>query len=236
MTHHGGMTSLVYDAFTPLLDEKAIEALYSDVTASSELLARSADVPTQVTELVRSLPARLRADAPANALAGDPYLSENAYAGAARAAAALLGANDREARAEARLALEQVRQALRDILERRPLDEDVPAGEIASWLEANLQLPQRELADLVGTSARSWQRWIAGAQPDAEQTIRLRRVARLTMNLRHALTGPGVARWFTTAHPLITSGGGSPADMLADPEGYQKLLALAAGLRSTQAS
>src|SRR3954464_14816424 len=153
MTHHGGMTSLVYDAFAPLLDEKAIEALYSDVTASSDLLARSADVPTQVAELVRRLPVRLRADAPANALAGDPYLSENAYAGAARAAAALLGANDREARAEARLALEQVRQALRDILERRPLDEDPLAGEIASWLEANLQLPQRELADLVGTSA-----------------------------------------------------------------------------------
>lgn len=230
------MTSLAYDASLPLVDEEALAALFSDVSAASDALSRSAEVPQQVAELVRSLPARLRADAPANALAGDPYLSESAYAGAARAAAALLGGSDREARREVRLALEQVRQALRDIAERRPLDEDVPAGRIAAWLEANLQLPQRELAALAGTSVRTWQRWVTGAQPDAEQTIRLRRVARLTLHLRHALTGPGVGRWFTTRHPLIKAGGGAPAELLSDPEGYQQLLTLAAGLRSTQAS
>jgi hypothetical protein len=54
--------------------------------------------------------------------------------------------------------------------------------------------------------------------------------------LRHVLTGPGVARWFTTRHPLIKDGGGAPAELLSDPESYQRLLALAAGLRSTQAS
>jgi transcriptional regulator with XRE-family HTH domain len=230
------MTSLGYDTASPLVDEEALEALLADVAAASDALSRSEDVSRDIAELISALPARLRADAPANAFAGDPYLSENAYAGAARAAAALISGVDRAPRREVRLGVEQVRQALRDILERRPLDEDVPTEQIALWLEANLELPQRQLAELVGTSPRTWQRWLTGARPDAEQAMRLRRIARITMHLRHALTGPGVGRWFTTQHPLIKNGGGSPAELLSDPEGYQRLLALAAGLRSTRAS
>jgi transcriptional regulator with XRE-family HTH domain len=171
-----------------------------------------------------------------NALAGDPYLAENAFAGAARAAAALLGSDEREMRSDTRLALEQVRQALRDIMEARPVDEDAEPAQVAAWLEENLGLSQQQLAELVGSSARTWQRWLTGTQPDPEQLVRLRRIARLAMHLRHALTGPGVARWFIRPHPLLKAGTGRPIDLLDDPEGYQKLLVLASGLRSTQAS
>ena len=230
------MTSLAYDTSPPLVDQPMLEALLADVAQASDAVARSEAIPPDVAELIRTLPVRLRADAPTNALIGDPYLAENAYAGAARAAVALLGTNDRLTRSEVRLALEQVRQALRDIVERRPLDEDVPPDQIAAWLENTLELPQKQLADLVGTSVRTWQRWATGTRPDAEQSIRLRRIARLTMHLRHTLTGPGAARWFTRQHPLIKGGGGTPAELLSDPVGYQQLLTLAAGLRSTQAS
>ena len=218
------------------MDEASLTALLSDLNDASSTLSRSATVPKEIRDLVRGLPHRLHADAPANALAGDPYLAENAYAGAALAAAALLDPDERAARKGARLALEQIRQALRDIVEGRPIDEDVPPARVASWLEGALGVPQQQVAELVGTSARTWQRWLTGAQPDPELLARLQRIARLTLHLRHALTGPGVARWFTRPHPLIKDGAGTPADLLDDADGYRRLLVIAAGLRSTQAS
>jgi hypothetical protein len=230
------MTSLSYDETPPLLDEASLAKLLDELAEASATLSASASVPSDVWDLVRALPGRLHAETPANALAGDPYLAESAFAGAARAAVALLGPDEKVARRETRLALEQVRQALRDIAETRPIDEDTPTDQVAAWLERTFQLPQQQIADLLGTSVRTWQRWLAGAQPDYEQALRLRRMARLAMHLRHALTGPGVARWFARQHPLIKDGGGTPAEWLYDDEGYRRLLTLAAGLRSTQAS
>lgn len=231
------MTSLLYDMTPPWLDQEDVAALLRELTEASADLARSPEVPAKIRELVRSLPERLHAEAPTNALAGDPYLAENAFAGAARAAAALLHDDARLARKAARLALEQVRQALRDSVEARPVDEDVPVAQMAAWLEGTLGVPQQQVAALVGTTVRSWQRWLTeAAHPDAYSLSRLRRIARLTMHLRHSLTGPGVARWFVRHHPLIREGAGRPADLLDDPDGYRHLLVLAAGLRSSQAS
>lgn len=230
------MASLGYDTSPPLVSELSLATLLDDVTKAGAALARTATVPTAVRDLVRDLPNRLYADAPSNALAGDPYLAENAFAGAARAAAALLDPDERAARRLARLGLEQLRQALRDIVEARPVDEDVPVAQLAAWLESTLGVPQQQVAELVGTSTRTWQRWLTGAQPDPEQVARLRRVARLTLHLRHALTGPGVARWFTRTHPLVQQGAGRPVDLLDEPDGYRLLLVIAAGLRSNQAS
>jgi hypothetical protein len=232
------MTSLTHDRSTPLLDDQSLSGLLEELNLASSSLRGSTDVPEAVKRLVASLPKRMHADTPSRALTGDPYLAENAYAGAARAAAALLEASpDNEAIRELRLALEQVRQALRDLVEARPVDEDAPISEVAVWLEATFQLPQREVADLFDTSVRTWQRWLAGdARPNPDQSIRLRRTATLAMNLRHALTGPGAARWFTRQNPSIKNGGGSPIELLNDDDGYRRLLTLAAGMRSTQAS
>jgi hypothetical protein len=236
MRHPGVVTSLPYDNAPPLVDGASVATLLAELTEASAALARAATVPPQIRELVRALPRRLHAEAPTNALTGDPYLAENAFAGAARAAAALLNPEPHAARKAARLALEQIRQALRDIVEAGPVDEDVPPARVAAWLEGVLGVPQAQVAELVGTSARTWQRWLTGTTPDPYLLARLRRIARLTMHLRHALTGPGVARWFTRPHPLIKDSAGCPADLLDDPDGYRRLLVLAAGLRSTQAS
>lgn len=232
------MTSLTHDESTPLLDEQSLGGLLEELNSAASSLRGSADVPAEVKRLVASLPKRMHADTPLRALTGDPYLAENAYAGAARAAAALIEASpDEEARRELRLALEQIRQALRDLVEARPVDEDAPISEVAAWLESTFQLPQKEVAELFNTSVRTWQRWLAGdARPNPNQSIRLRRVAKLAMNLRHALTGPGAARWFTRQNPSIKNGGGSPIELLSDDDGYRRLVTLAAGMRSTQAS
>lgn len=231
------MMSLRYDAITPALDEAAVAELLTDLNEASSLLAAAEQVPSAVLAFVQALPARLHAESPAAALWGDPYLAEHAFAGAARAAAGLLDEDPARARRSARVALEQVRQALRDVLEARPVDEDVPPGAVAGWLERVLGLPQQQVASLVGTSARTWQRWLSGAaEPDPYLLSRLRRIARLTHHLQHSLTGPGVGRWFSRPHPLIKDGAGTPLDLLDDPEGYRLLLSLAAGMRSTQAS
>lgn len=231
------MKSLQYDTTPPALDERAVSDLLEELTAASTALAAAGDVPPAVRSFIRVLPARLHADSPSAALQGHPYLAEHAFAGAARAAAGLLDDDPVAARRSARVALEQVRQALRDVLEARPVDQDVPASTVAAWLERVLGLPQQQVASLVGTSARTWQRWLTGAaEPDPYLSSRLRRIAQLTQQLQHSLTGPGVGRWFARPHPLIKDGAGSPLDLLDDPKGYRLLLSLAAGLRSTQAS
>ena len=230
------MTSLTYDEITPLVTDHALERLHADIAAASAELARTGGVPESVRDLVRELPARLRADTPDAAFAGDPYLAESVYAGAARAAAALLASDATVARRDARIALEQIRQALRDLGDARPVDEDVPPSDVARWLERTLGVSQAEVARLVGTSPRTWQRWLAGTQPESDALARLRRIARLTLHLRHSLTGPGVARWFERPHPLLKDGAGCPADLLDDPGEYARLQALAAGTRSMQAS
>ena len=144
------MASLLYDNSPPLLDEKSVTVLLTELTEASAALARAATVSPQIRELVRALPRRLHADAPVNAFAGDPYLAENAFAGAARAAAALLDADPHAARRAARLALEQVRSALRDIVEARPVDEDVAPARVAAWLEGILGVPQAQVAESSG--------------------------------------------------------------------------------------
>lgn len=231
------MTSLLHDAIPPGLSDEQLRELLRDLDAAAASLAGASEVSADVRCFVRELPGRLQAESPTRALRGDPYLAEHVFAGAARAAAGLLEDEPVTARRTARLALEQVRQALRDLLEGQQVDEDVPAREVALWLERVLSLPQSQLAALIGTSPRTWQRWITtSAEPEPYLALRLRRIARLTAQLRHSLTGPGVARWFTRPHPLIKDGAGCPADLLDEPEGYWHVQRLAAGLRSTQAS
>jgi hypothetical protein len=226
---HSDMTATPQDDLT--------KALFAAITDATSALASAEIVPDDIRDLIRGLPERLHADAPARGLAGDPYLAGSAIGGSALAAAALLDSDALVARRGVRLGLEQVRQALRDIIELRPIDEDTPIAEITAWLDQTLEgVSHKDLADLLGTTTRTWERWLTGTQPDADALIRLRRVAGLTMQLRHALTGPGVVRWFARPHPRLKGGGMRPIDLLDDPDGYQKLLALASGLRSTQAS
>lgn len=141
------------------------------------------------------------------------------------------------ARDQLRIRLEQLRQVYRDLGEGEAVYESRPAKELAGWLDDALDVPQARLAVLVGVSARTFQRWVSSndpSSPDGEDARRLRMIAAAANHLRHALTGPGVVRWFEQPNAQLE--GRSPIDLLEDPEGAARLATLAASTRSHTAS
>lgn len=167
----------------------------------------------------------------------DPYLFVAAQGALIRALLLLDSGNAAIARKEMRTRLEQMRQVFRDIAEGGPLYEERSAKQIARWLAHCLETSQASLADLLGVSTRTLQRWISEtdtAQPEGEDARRVRVVARIVNHLRHSLTGPGVVRWFDLPHPLLN--GRRPIDLLDDPGAVEQLSALAASVRSHSAA
>lgn len=165
----------------------------------------------------------------------DPYLllsAQSALIGALRALD-LEEADPAAARREMRNRLEQMLHVFRDIAEGGPLYEERSAREIARWLTAVLDTSQSSLAELLGVSARTFQRWISETGPGGPQGEEARRVhvvAQIANHLRHALTGPGVVRWFGRQHPEL--GNRPPLELLDDPQAADLLTTLAAGARS----
>jgi hypothetical protein len=137
---------------------------------------------------------------------------------------------------EVRVLLETVRQSLRDIADELPVGPDRSGKELARWLVATLDVRQQEIAELLGVSHRSFQRWISeteAAEPEGDDAMRLQIAARIANHLRHALTGHGVILWFTTPHPRI---GHAPAELLQKPEAFPELQRLASAARTSRAS
>lgn len=199
------------------------------VEEAAARLAGEAGVPDDVRQEVRRIAEDVLVLTEVDSLDADPYLAVALQQGAI---ASLLSLTDRRG---LRIALEQMRQALRDIQEGLPVRDDRPAREVAAWLAETLDLPQAEVARLVGTSHRTFQRWLSGeAEPRGEEARRLRVVARMAANLRHALTGPGVMAWFARRHPAL--GGRPPAALLDDPAAIGGLARLAAAARSAGAA
>ncbi len=164
-------------------------------------------------------------------------MASQAYAGTSRAVAALFVADAAEQRRSARLGLEQVRQAVRDLVETRRTDEDLDVRDLTAWLETVLEGSSSQLARLIGTSPTTWKRWARGfQQPDDVSELRLRRVARVVGQLQYTLAPAAVLRWFDRPHPELKDGAGTPAELLDDADGFVQIYGLAAGLRSMQAS
>ena len=95
-------------------------------------------------------------------------------------------------------------------------------------------MPQRDLAELLGVELRRFQRWISPrerTQPEGEDARRLRAVARLAGQLRHAFTPAGVVAWFDWPRPEL--GGATPRSLLGDPVRLPDLLLAAGSTRST---
>jgi uncharacterized protein (DUF2384 family) len=167
----------------------------------------------------------------------DPYLFLAAQGALIRALRLADSPDNPGARREMRTRLEQMRQVFRDIAEGGPLYEDSSTKEIARWLASVLETSQATLAELLGVSPRTFQRWISasdGAGPEGEDARRVRIVARIANHLRHAMTGPGVVRWFGLPHPQLQ--GRRPLDLLDDPGAAELLTAVAASARSQTAA
>ncbi|MDQ3757303.1 MAG: MbcA/ParS/Xre antitoxin family protein [Actinomycetota bacterium] len=164
----------------------------------------------------------------------DPYLAEALTYGVMRCYRALRRP-PRQARPELRIGLEQIRQALAYILEEEPTSDIRPLDEIARWLTHTLDTRQADVAEVLGVSTRTLHRWCTGASSaSGAEAARLRLVARLVSNLRHAMTPSGALLWLREPHPDL--GGRAPAELLDDIGAYSMLVRLAARTRSHSAS
>ena len=115
--------------------------LLDDLNRATRSLQRSRDgVPPEVADLVDSFDTLLHARAPLT-LGVDPYFSTALFAGALRSMKALRHDNATEQRRDLRVALEQLRHALRDIVDGRWASEGTPVREVLGTLVTTLQVP-----------------------------------------------------------------------------------------------
>lgn len=200
---------------------------------ATKLLQRSETVPSEVAELIDGLESTLDAAAPLR-LEADPYLMATLWAAAFRAEKALRHDNIADRRRDVRIALEQFRHALRDIVEAQPYGDDAPARDVLARTAEATAAPQKTLAELLGVSVRQLQRWLTddGPQPAADDAARIRVVGQIVNQLRHSLTGPGTIAWFNRSHPEL---GRRPADLLDDPLSYPRLRGAAGAIRAQTA-
>lgn len=213
-----------------------LDELFTEVEQAGRVLAGEPKVSEEVRTAVLRVSTAREEMAPDELAAVDPYLVMALDRGLLGAWRGFDADTPEEERAIVRVALEQIRQALRDIRDEAPSSETRPAKEIARWLDATWGAPQAEVADLLGVSLRQYQRWLspAGAEPRGRDAQRLRVLAQVVAQLRHAWTGPGVLRWLTAPHPEL--GGDAPASLLDDVDAAPRLRRLASASRSTRAA
>lgn len=210
-----------------------LNALLGRVNKATKSLQRSTTVPGEVARLVDSFDRILGAATPLR-LEADPYLTTTLWAAAFRAEKALRHDNDAQQRRDVRVALEQFRHALRDIVENQPYNDNAPVRDVLRKTAEVLAAPQKTFAELLGVSVRQLQRWLAddGAEPAADDAARIRVVGQLVNQLRHSFTGPGVVAWFDREHPAL---GQQPVKLLDDPLRYPALLGAATATRAMTA-
>jgi hypothetical protein len=218
---------------TEVVAPPELDALLERVNTATKLLQRSTTVPDEVAQLVDSFERTLGAATPLQ-LEADPYLTTTLWAAAFRAEKALRYDDAQQQRRDVRVALEQFRHALRDIVENQPYNDNASVREILSKTADTLAAPQKTLAELLGVSTRQLQRWLAqdATGPTADDAARIRIVGQLVNQLRHSFTGPGVVSWFDREHPEL---GQQPIKLLDDPLRYPALVRAATATRAMTA-
>lgn len=220
-----------------LLNSSQSARKVQDLADANERLAREDSVSGDVRKVIHDLVQELLEMTDSEVAQMDPYLLLALQRGALHAEAALNAEPGRDQRRQLRIALEQVRQAFRDFSGAWPIADDRSAKDVARWLADKVSVPQATLASLVGTTGRTFQRWISltdSTRPLGIEEQRLRVVARITNHLRHALTGPGVVSWLQTPRPELN--GRSPIDLVDEPDATRTLLTLASRARSSNAA
>lgn len=213
---------------TPLRLDRPADAA-RELAAANDRLARRRDIGAEERELVAALGAAV-GEAERWEETIDPYLVTLLHRGVIQAQHAV-ATDDRD---ELRLALARVVHALSAIADAEPVSAERTAKEVAQWLARAVPVPQRRLAELLGVDLRRFQRWISEretAGPEGDDARRVRAVAALANQLRHALTADGVVDWFDW--PQRDLGGRTPRELLDDPLRLPDLLAAAGAMRAT---
>jgi len=157
----------------------------------------------------------------------DPYLQSALLTAVIHA----LCAEESNDRRELRIAVERIRQALRDLLDEHPVWRG-GSKHAAVWLREQ-GLSVNDLADLLGTSETTIRRWVSPQDesgPSGEQADRVVVIAKIVNHLRHAMTARGSVQWLRRPHPALDDR--APIDEVKDAESYRRLIHLASGARS----
>ncbi len=217
-----------------LLDDPG--SMLADIERAAEDLVAEGDITEAVRAVLDRVAEELRKVSEEHLGLADPYLV-HAMQRAVIAGLQARARDDRDARyREMRIALEQLRHALRDITEELPIRQEEPVKSVLRWLAAVLDVPVSTLAAIIDVHPRTVQRWLSETDPSTprtEESRRIRVLARVANHLRHALTGPGVLRWLERPHPAL--GRKTPLDLLGDPGATPRLLQLASAARSGRA-
>jgi hypothetical protein len=216
-------TTEVLDIARPAEAAAAVDGL-------NDTLAAEPRVPAGMAASVAALAAAVRATPLERWTAADPYLALLVHRAVLDAQAAV----EDESRDALRIALERLSHALAALGEAEEVGDARSPKELARWLAAAVEVPQRDLADLLGVDLRRFQRWISARErtrPEGEEARRLRALARLVGQLRHAFTPAGVVAWFDW--PRADLGGATPRELLGDPVRLPDLLLAAGSTRST---
>ena len=199
--------------------------LFDQVSGLGSALASSAltdDIRDAVRRLAAAIP---ETPEPLNEM--DPYLRSALLTAVIHA----LRSEENEDRKELRIAVERIRQALRDLLDEHPVWRGGPKH-AAVWLRQQ-GLSVDELEGLLGASETTIRRWVKPEDesgPSGEQADRVVVIAKIVNHLRHAMTPRGAVQWLRRPHPALDDR--APIDEVKDAESYRRLIHLASGARS----
>lgn len=200
-------------------------ALFEQVNELGSALA-SSTLTDAIRELVRRVAASIpETPEPLNEM--DPYLRSALLTAVIHA----LRAEETDDRRELRIAVERIRQALRDLLDEHPVWRG-GSKHAAVWLREQ-QLSVNDLVDLLGASETTIRRWVNPddpSGPSGEQAERVVVIAKIVNHLRHAMTSRGAVQWLRRSHPALDDR--APIDEVKDAESYRRLVHLASGVRS----
>ena len=215
----------------------AFDLHHPDVVAhelgeAARVLAGEPEAPASVRGLIEDLAEQIVGLGVQPLEVVDPVFWTQLQNAALTAVTALQIEDERQQRRRLRVSLEQMRFLFARLAEGQPVSEERSPKEIARWLLATLDVPQQRVAALLGVGGRTFQRWVSASDltaPGGEDAARLRLLARLTNQLRHSFTGPGVVAWLEEPHPEL--GGHPPIDLLNAAGQTEELMRLAMASR-----
>lgn len=211
---------------------EAAEDFWSNATSLFEL-ADSIGEQLEISAMDEDLRSRLHRLADALPHTPEPLTEMDPYLRSAMLTAVIhaLVAESNDNRSEVRLAVERLRQALRDVVDEHPVWRAGPRH-AAMWLREQ-GLTVHQLAEVLAVSEATVRRWTSSdedVEPSGENADRLVVIAKIVNHLRHAMTPRGTVQWLLRPHPGLEDR--RPVDELKDPDSYRRVVHLASGSRS----